>query len=117
MIIQSDKTLTVPKQITIQAKMLNHPGELKVGYCPVGAVRTKTVPMKIVKFNWKMGKETGNQKVEDPVSIKTGDVAEIVFEPQKQIVVDEYKNCEGLGRIAFLEGFNVILLGKVIKTE
>lgn len=62
MILQSDKSLGVPKQITIQAKMLNHPGELKVGYCPVGAVRTKSVPMKIVKFNWKMGKETGNQK-------------------------------------------------------
>lgn len=117
MILQSDKSLGVPKQITIQAKMLNHPGELKVGYCPVGIVRTKSVPMRIVKFNWKMGKETGNQKVEDPVSIKTGDVVEIVFEPQKQIVVDEYKNCEGLGRIAFLEGSNVILLGKVIKTE
>jgi elongation factor 1-alpha len=120
MIIQSDKSLSVPKKITIQAKMLNHPGELKVGYCPVGCVRTKSVPMKIVKFNWKMGKETGGKKNDDSssiVSIKTGDVAEIVFEPQKQIVVDEYKNCEGLGRIAFLEGSNVILLGKVVKTE
>jgi len=44
-------------------------------------------------------------------------MAEIVFEPQQPLVVDLFKNCEGLGCVAILEGGTVVMLGKVIATE
>jgi elongation factor 1-alpha len=31
-------------------------------------------------------------------------------------VVDSFKNCEGLSRIAFLDGNTAVMLGKVVKT-
>jgi len=40
-------------------------------------------------------------------------MAEVVFQPQQPFVVDSFKNCEGLGRIAIMEGATVVMLGKV----
>ncbi len=33
---------------------MNHPGELKVGYCPVAFVRTGRSAVKMSKINWKV---------------------------------------------------------------
>jgi elongation factor 1-alpha len=44
-------------------------------------------------------------------------MAEVVFEPQQPFVVDSFKNCEGLGRVAIMEGASVIMLGKVTALE
>jgi len=96
---------------------LEHPGELKVGYCPIAFVRTGRSAVKMTKIAWKVGKETGNQKVETPVSLKSNEMAECTFEPQQPFVVDAFKNCEGLGRVAIMEGASVIMLGKVVGLE
>jgi len=39
------------------------------------------------------------------------------FEPQQQFVVDSFKNCEGLGRVAIMDGGSVVMLGKVVGIE
>lgn len=66
---------------------------------------------------WKMGKETGGKKMEEPHSLKSNEMAEVVFEPQQPLVADSYKNCEGLSRIAFMDGNGVVMLGKVTSVE
>jgi elongation factor 1-alpha len=113
MIYEKDTTLQICKNFTVQVQVLEHPGELKVGYCPIGFVRTGRSAIKMTKLNWKIGKETGGKKLEAPQSLKTNDMAEVVFEPQQPFVCDTFKNCEGLGRIAIMEGASVIMLGKV----
>ena len=42
-------------------------------------------------------------------------VCEVNFAPQQPLVVDTFKNCEGLSRIAFLDGNGVVMLGKIVK--
>ena len=42
------------------------------------------------------------------------EMAEVVFRPQQPMVVDSFKNCEGLSRIAFLDGNTAVMLGKVV---
>jgi len=44
-------------------------------------------------------------------------MAEIVFQPQQPFVVDKFTVCEGLGRIAIMEGASVVMLGKVVDVE
>jgi len=66
------------------------------------------------KIVWKISKETGNKKAPDPTNIKANEMAEVVFQPQQPFVVDSFKNCEGLGRIAIMEGATVVMLGKVV---
>jgi elongation factor 1-alpha len=117
MVIAKDDTLKRCKEFVAQVQILDHPGQLKVGYAPVAFVRTGRSACKITKINWKMGKETGGAKVEDPEYVKANEVAEITFAPQQPFVVESFKSCEGLGRVAIMEGNTVVMLGKAIKVE
>jgi len=114
MVLKSDTTINRARNFSAQVRVLEHPGELKVGYCPIAFVRTGRSAVRMTKIAWKVGKETGNQKLEDPISLKSNEMAEAVFEPQQPFVVDTFKNCEGLGRVALMEGASVIMLGKVV---
>lgn len=62
-----------------------------------------------------VGKETGGKKLEEPHSLKSNEMAQLVFKPAQPLVVDSFKNCEGLSRIAFLDGNTAVMLGKVVK--
>ena len=96
--------------------MLDIPGEIKVGYSPIGFVRCGRAACRAMSFVFKVGKETGGKKMEAPHSLKSNEMAEVVFRPQQPMVVDSFKNCEGLSRIAFLDGNTAVMLGKVVKT-
>eukprot|EP00916_Digyalum_oweni_P017996 GHVL01030063.1.p1 GENE.GHVL01030063.1~~GHVL01030063.1.p1 ORF type:complete len:463 (+),score=92.06 GHVL01030063.1:73-1461(+) len=113
MVLKKDDTLKASKSFTAQVQILDIPGELKVGYTPIGFVRTGRSAVKLTKINWKMGKETAGKKAENPHCVKANEVAEVVFEPVQPLVVDSFKNCEGLSRIAIMEGHGVCMLGKV----
>jgi len=117
MILKKDTSLKICKAFTAQVQVLTHPGELKVGYTPIAFVRTGRSAVKIAGITWKMGKATGNAKVENPPSLKSNDVAEVVFEPQQPFVCESFKVCEGLGRVAIMEGNSVIMLGKVVNVQ
>jgi len=114
MILKSDQSIKKAKEFTCQVQILNHPGELKVGYSPIAFVRTARSAVRMSKIVWKISKETANKKAPDPINIKANEMAEVVFQPQQPFVVDSFKNCEGLGRIAIMEGATVVMLGKVV---
>lgn len=115
MILKKDNTIGAVKSFTVQAQVLDHPGELSVGYCPVAYVRTAHSAIRLSKINWKMGKETARQKVDNPQYVKAGDVCELEFEPTKPLVVDTFQNSDGLSRVGIFEGASVVMLAKVIK--
>jgi len=114
MILKSDDTLKACQDFTAGVQILDHPGELKCGYSPVGFIRTGRSAIKMSKINWHMGKVTGGQKVESPNAVKANQMASITFEPQQPFVADSFKSCEGLGRVAIMEGNSVVMLGKVM---
>jgi len=116
MVKKGDSGITAVKDFTAQVQILDHPGELKPGYTPIGFVRTGRSAIKLSKIVWKMGKSTGGQKAVDPPFVKANEMGAIVFEPQSPFVCDSFKKCEGLGRIAIMEGNGVVMLGKVTKT-
>merc|ERR1712151_272853 len=115
MAINGDDTIARTGKFFCQVQVLNHPGDLKPGYCPIAFVRTARSAVKMTAIKFKVGKSTGGSKVEDPVSIKAGELGVVVFEPQQPFVVDAFKVCEGLGRCAIMEGNSVVMLGKVKK--
>jgi len=117
MIMKSDSTLKACQNFTAQVQVLDHPGELKVGYSPIAFIRTGRSACRIAKINWKIGKETGGQKAENPPHLKANEMAEIVFEPQQPFVAEAFSACEGLGRVAIMEGASVVMLGKAVAVE
>jgi len=114
MIYKKDKTLAEVGQFVAQIQTLDIPGEIKTGYSPIGFVRCGRSACRVTAFNFKVGKETGGKKMESPHSLKSNEMAECVFRPQQPLVVDSFKNCEGLSRIAFLDGNTAVMLGKVV---
>ena len=117
MILKCDKSIDRCKSFTAQVQILNHPGELKVGYTPIAFVRTGRSAVRITTIDWKIGKETGGSKLENPPNLKANEMAQLTFAPQQPFVVDIFKNCEGLGRVAIMEGNTVVMLGKVVKVD
>merc|ERR1712054_184963 len=115
MIYKKDKTLDECGEFNAQIQTLDIPGEIKVGYSPIGFVRCGRSACRATAFVFKVGKETGGKKMESPHSLKSNEMAEVVFRPQQPLVVDSFKNCEGLSRIAFLDGNTAVMLGKVTK--
>merc|ERR1719215_1213966 len=113
MIYKKDKTLAEVGQFSAQIQTLDIPGEIKAGYSPIGFVRCGRSACRATAFNFKVGKETGGKKMDNPHSLKSNEMAEVVFVPQQPLVVDSFKNCEGLSRIAFLDGNTAVMLGKV----
>merc|ERR1719240_2378029 len=117
MVYKKDTTLGQTKEFTGQIQVLDIPNEVKVGYPPIGFVRCGRAACRISKVAWKMGKETGGKKMEEPHSLKSNEMAECSFAPQQPLVCDSFKNCEGLSRVAFMDGNGVVMLGKVISCE
>jgi elongation factor 1-alpha len=117
MVLKKDSSVSRCKQFTAAVVVLDHPGQLKPGYTPVAFVRTGRSACKMTGISFKMGKSTGNQKVENPPFLETGDMAEAVFEPVQSFVVEPFKVCAGLGRVAIMEGNSVVMLGKVTAAE
>ena len=58
-------------------EVLNIPGEIKVGYSPIGFVRCGRAACRVSKVLWKIGKETGGKKMEEPHSLKSNEMAEV----------------------------------------
>jgi len=117
MVLKSDMTINKVQSFCAQVQIMNHPGKLKVGYTPIGFVRTARSAVKMSAIDWKIGKSTGGAKVESPVDLRANEMAQVWFEPQQPFVVDSFKNCEGLGRIAIMEGNSVVMLGKIAKVK
>jgi len=117
MILKSDGSLKANKSFTAQVQVLDHPGQLKKGYSPIAFIRTGRSACKISDIVWKIGKETGGKKAPEPTFLKANEMGEVTFEPQQPFVADSFKACEGLGRVAIMEGATVVMLGKIVKVE
>jgi elongation factor 1-alpha len=115
MIAKSDTSLKPAANFTARIQTLdNIPNEIQRGYSPIGFVRCGRAACKITGINGKIGKETGGSKLESPGCIKANEMAEVVFEPARALVVETFESCEGLARIAFLEGNSPVMLGKIV---
>merc|ERR1711977_701034 len=117
MVYKKDTSLGACASFNAQIQVLDIPGEIKIGYSPIGFVRCGRAACRVAKILWKIGKETGGKKMEEPHSMKSNEMAECTFTPQQPLVVDTFKNCEGLSRIAFLDGNGVVMLGKIVSAE
>jgi elongation factor 1-alpha len=115
--LEKDKLLEPVESFVAQVAVQEHPGQLKAGFSPCVHVRTAKSACKMTKINWKMGKKTGNTKLDEPPFLERGEQAEIVFEPQQPIYLETFEDCEGLGRIAVMDSNQLVMLGKIMSVK
>jgi len=117
MIYKKDATLGRVRDFKARVHVLDIPGEFRVGYTPFAYVAGSCAPCRMSKLIWKEGKETGGKRMEAPRSLKSNEMAEVCFQPQQPMVVDSFRNCEGLSRVAFMDGIGVVMVGKVVSFQ
>jgi len=115
MVDKKDNSLQQVSTFCAQVQVLDHPGQLKPGYSPIAFIRTGRSAVKLSKIDWKVGKATGGQKSTDAPFLAANEMAQCHFEPQQPFTCEGFQACEGLGRVAILEGASVVMLGKVVK--
>jgi len=86
MVYKKDTTLGQTGEFDAQIQVLDIPNEIKTGYSPIGFVRCGRAACRISKLKWKMGKETGGKKLEDPHSLKSNEMAQCSFQQQQPLV-------------------------------
>jgi len=112
------------KEFTALVFVQDHPGQLKAstknskgewtgGFTPTIHVRTAKAPCRIQEIKWKMGKKTGDVKLEKPSHIEAGEQAEVVMAPKMPFVCAAYSECKALGRMAAMDSNSLIMLGRV----
>ncbi|CAK0831872.1 unnamed protein product, partial [Prorocentrum cordatum] len=94
-VYKKDTTLGQTKEFDAQIQVLDIPNEIKVGYSPIGFVRCGCAACRISKLKWKMGKDTGGEKTEDPRSLMSNEMAQCSFQPQQPLVHE-------MGRVAIV---------------
>jgi len=118
MVLQGyEQTLRPAASFTAMVRMLDLPGEAKPGYTMFAFCRTGRAPCRIVKINWKMSRATGNVKEANPKWLRASDMAKVVFRPEKPFIVDTFRNSDLFGRVAMLEGLDIMALCKVTAVE
>lgn len=115
--LQKDDLCLPVESFIAQVAVQEHPGQLKTGFSPCVHVRTAKSACKMTKINWKISKKTGDQKLETPPFLESGEQAEIEFTPQQPIYIEPFDKCEGLGRIAVMDSNQLVMLGKVMSVK
>jgi elongation factor 1-alpha len=114
--LEKEGDLKPVKTFTAIVAVQEHPGALKVGYCPVIFSRTAKVACKMTKILWKQSKKTGGAKVDNPPELQQFENAEVEFEPTQPLFLEPFEQCAALGRIAVMDSNRLKMLGKVTGT-
>jgi elongation factor 1-alpha len=96
-----------------QVVIVNHPGGLHAGYCPVLDCHTAHVPCRFEELISKVDRRTGRTTEENPTVLKTGDSALVKLTPKKPLCVDTFARFPPLGRFAVRDLKTTVAVGVV----
>jgi len=100
---------------TAQVIVMNHPGQIQNGYCPVLDCHTAHVACKFAEITEKLDRRTGASAEKNPKHVVAGDGCIVTLEPTKPLVVESFTEYPPLGRFAVRDMRQTVAVG-VIKT-
>jgi len=110
---KSDVAPREAESFVAQVVILNHPGEIHVGYSPVVDCHTSHIACKITEISSKVDRRTGQVLEESPKFIKAGDSAMVRLVPSKPMCVESFTDFPSLGRFAVRDMRNTVAVGVV----
>jgi elongation factor 1-alpha len=96
-----------------QVIIMNHPGQIENGYCPVLDCHTAHIACKFTEIQSKIDRRTGKALEEGPKSVKNGDSALIILTPTKPMCVESFAEYPPLGRFAVRDMKQTVAVGVV----
>jgi elongation factor 1-alpha len=96
-----------------QIIVMNHPGAISNGYCPVIDCHTAHVACRFEKIKEKSDRRTGECIEKDPESVKTGEACLVELRPTKPFCVEAFSEFPPLGRFAVRDMKQTVAVGVV----
>jgi len=96
-----------------QVVIMDHPGQIKVGYAPVLDCHTSHIACKFVELISKIDRRTGQEIEKNPPHLSKGDSAMVRLEPSKPLCVEVFSEYAPLGRFAVRDMKTTVAVGVV----
>jgi len=100
-----------------QVIVLNHPGQIGPGYCPVLDCHTAHIACKFDNIKEKIDRRTGAVLEEEPKAVKSGDCAMVTLIPNKPMCVEAFSEYPPLGRFAVRDMKQTVAVGVIKSVE
>jgi elongation factor 1-alpha len=100
-----------------QVIILNHPGQIGNGYCPVLDCHTAHIACKFADIKEKIDRRTGTVLEQEPKFVKSGDCAMITLTPNKPMCVEAFADYPPLGRFAVRDMKQTVAVGVIKSVE
>jgi elongation factor 1-alpha len=101
------------ESFTAQVIIMNHPGQIHVGYAPVLDCHTSHIACKFQELVCKIDRRSGKELEKCPKNIKSGDSAIVTLVPQKPMCVESFAEYPPLGRFAVRDMKQTVAVGVV----
>lgn len=109
----NNKPAKEAQDFVAQVIVLNHPGQITNGYCPVLDCHTSHIACKFETITEKIDRRSGAVLEENPSFIKAGDAARVLFVPKKNMCVETFTEFPPLGRFAVRDMKQTIAVGVI----
>ncbi|CAF0979803.1 unnamed protein product [Adineta steineri] len=100
-----------------QVVVLNHPGQIGVGYAPVLDCHTAHIACKFTELLVKVDRRSGKTIEEAPKFLKSGDAAIVKMIPSKPMCVEKFSEYPPLGRFAVRDMRQTVAVGVIRDIE
>jgi len=110
-----DNPATEVSSFDAQVIVMNHPGKIAVGYCPVVDCHTAHVACKFTHIKERMDRKTGKVVEQNPEFIQNGDAAIVTMVPAKPLCVEPFSEYAPLGRFIIRDMRQTVAVG-IIKS-
>merc|ERR1712228_154605 len=100
-----------------QVIIMNHPGQISQGYCPVLDCHTSHIACKFTTLQVKMDKRSGKKLEDNPKFLKNGEAGLVELTPSKPMCVESFKSYPPLGRFAVRDMRQTVAVGVIKSVE
>jgi elongation factor 1-alpha len=100
-----------------QVIIMNHPGQISAGYCPVLDCHTSHIACKFETLQVKMDKRSGKKLEDNPKFLKNGEAGLVNMVPSKPMCVESFKQYPPLGRFAVRDMRQTVAVGVIKSVE
>mmetsp|Transcript_89223 Transcript_89223/g.186471 ORF Transcript_89223/g.186471 Transcript_89223/m.186471 type:complete len:440 (-) Transcript_89223:61-1380(-) len=95
-----------------QVVVLDHPGCIRSGYCPVMVAHTAQIPCELEELQSIMDRKTKEAKP-NPEQVKSGEVVVVKMRPRRGICLESFSAYPALGRFALRDHGRTVAVGVV----